>query len=315
MATTTYGTPYVQSSDLVSAYPGTSSTLATRVDDVSLKGNGLNDQTGTAYTLVLTDAGKTVTLSNASAVTVTIPTNASVAFPIGTIARFVNKGAGTVTIQPTGGVTLNGGNLTLPQFAAVQVVKLATDTWGQLDSIGIAPGLALMSPSSIANTGGTASASGGTVTFNAVTVLSLNGVFTSAFQNYRIVMEYSASAGNTLNARLRQAGTDNSGAGNYVNQQFFASGTGSGAARSSGATNFWLGEYSSTQRCALSADIYSPQLATPTNLFSLVQYSGNSAAIEIFAGTHNQSTSYDGLTLLPVSGTIEGTVRIYGYRN
>ena len=44
----------------------------------------LNAQTGTTYTLVIGDAGKTVTMDNASAMTLTIPANASVAFPIGT---------------------------------------------------------------------------------------------------------------------------------------------------------------------------------------------------------------------------------------
>ena len=83
MATTTYGTEYVQSSDLVSNWPGSSLSVANRIDNVSLVGNGLNNQTGTSYTLVLTDGGKNVTLSNASAVSVTIPTpvgNATDAF-------------------------------------------------------------------------------------------------------------------------------------------------------------------------------------------------------------------------------------------
>jgi hypothetical protein len=44
-----------------------------------------NDQTGTSYTLVLGDAGKSVWCDNASAVAVTIPTNASVAYPTNTV--------------------------------------------------------------------------------------------------------------------------------------------------------------------------------------------------------------------------------------
>ena len=43
--------------------------------------------TTTAYTLVLGDAGKYVTLSNAASITLTIPTNASVAFDVGTVVN------------------------------------------------------------------------------------------------------------------------------------------------------------------------------------------------------------------------------------
>ncbi len=68
MAVTAAGTPYVESSDLVANYPGASLSLANRVDQV-MQAPTQNAQTGTTYTAVLLDAGKTVTLSNASAVT------------------------------------------------------------------------------------------------------------------------------------------------------------------------------------------------------------------------------------------------------
>jgi len=129
MATTTYGSPYVANTDLVSAWPGVSLNVAQRVDAVSYAGNGINAQTGTTYTLVLTDAGKNVTTSNASAVTVTIPTNASVAFPTGTVIGITNLGAGTVTVSASGGVTLNGSTLTIAQYGRSSIMKIATDTW------------------------------------------------------------------------------------------------------------------------------------------------------------------------------------------
>jgi len=129
MATTTYGTPYVANTDLVSAWPGVSLNVAQRVDSVSYAGNGINAQTGTTYTLVLTDAGKNVTTSNASAVTVTIPTNASVAFPTGTVISITNLGAGVTTVAASGGVTLSGTTLTIAQYNRSSIMKTATDTW------------------------------------------------------------------------------------------------------------------------------------------------------------------------------------------
>ena len=128
MGTTTYGSPYVAASDLVSDWPNVSVNVADRIDDVAMKGNGVNAQTGTTYTLVLTDAGKTVSASNASAVTFTVPANSSVAYETGTIIRFVNLGAGALTVAAAGGVTLNGA-ASIAQYGGAYIFKSATDTW------------------------------------------------------------------------------------------------------------------------------------------------------------------------------------------
>jgi len=91
----------------------------------------LNAQTGTTYTAVLADDGKLVTCDNASAITFTIPTNASVAFGIGTQINVMQLGAGQVTIAGAG-VTLRsqGSKLkTNGQYAVITCVKIATDTW------------------------------------------------------------------------------------------------------------------------------------------------------------------------------------------
>ena len=98
---------------------------------LALKTQTINAQTGTTYTLVLTDAAKLVTLTNAAAVTLTVPTNTSVAFPVGTHVDWAQLGAGQVTVAPAGGVTVNA-TPTLKaraQYDAATLVKLATDTW------------------------------------------------------------------------------------------------------------------------------------------------------------------------------------------
>lgn len=105
-----------------------------------------NAQTGTTYTLVLTDGtpGSTtagVSLSNASAVTLTIPTNASVAFPTGWTIPILSLGAGAVTIAPAGGVTINspGGLLTIgTQYGTAVLNKTGTNTW-QVYGLGSLP--------------------------------------------------------------------------------------------------------------------------------------------------------------------------------
>ena len=103
--------------------------------DLALKANlslSINAQTGTTYTLVAADAGKLVTLSNASAITVTIPLNSSVAFPIGTQIGFVQTNTGQVTIAGAVGVTLrsyNSATKIVGNNGLAVAVKTGTDTW------------------------------------------------------------------------------------------------------------------------------------------------------------------------------------------
>ena len=91
----------------------------------------LNSQTGTTYTLVSADRGKLVSLANASSITLTIPTNATTAFPTGTRIDIIQTGAGQVTVGGAG-VTINSksSNKKLSaQGSAASLVKFATDTW------------------------------------------------------------------------------------------------------------------------------------------------------------------------------------------
>jgi hypothetical protein len=105
----------------------------------------INAQTGTSYTPVLGDADDTlVTLTNASAITLTIPTNAAVAYPVGSVLTFVQAGAGAVTIAGDTGVTINGvtpgAGTSAGQWAAWTLTKQATDTWlltGDLQTIAL----------------------------------------------------------------------------------------------------------------------------------------------------------------------------------
>jgi len=100
-------------------------------DDVWAKKLTLNAQTA-SYTLVLSDAGKIVTMNVASANTLTVPPNSSVAFPVGSNLTVVQIGAGATTLTAGVGVTINSfqSQVVLSgQYAAVTLVKTGTDTW------------------------------------------------------------------------------------------------------------------------------------------------------------------------------------------
>jgi hypothetical protein len=101
------------------------------------------DQTAD-YTAVLDDAYQVlVPMDKATAVAFKIPTNASVAFPVGTAITVLNKGAGLCTISAvTPGTTtvLSGGAVaaspTLAQYKTAVCIKTATDIWYVAGAIG-----------------------------------------------------------------------------------------------------------------------------------------------------------------------------------
>lgn len=97
----------------------------------------LNSQTAT-YTVVLADNKNTlVTMNVATANDFLIPTNASVAFPIGSVINVVQTGVGKTTIEAvssgTTTISSTGAAPAAPelraQFSAASCVKVATDSW------------------------------------------------------------------------------------------------------------------------------------------------------------------------------------------
>lgn len=122
--------------DLVKDGASAMRTIGNGFDDALAKLT-LNAQTAT-YTAVLTDnRNKLVTMSVASANDFLIPTNASVAFPIGSVINVIQIGTGQTTIKAvTSGTTTissTGATATAPklraQFSAASCIKVATDTW------------------------------------------------------------------------------------------------------------------------------------------------------------------------------------------
>ena len=87
------------------------------------------------YTLVLSDAGKHIYSANTGAQTITIPTNASVAFPIGTVITIVNRGTNPILLSASG-VSIFANNSAsalsipvVPANASVQLLKTETNSW------------------------------------------------------------------------------------------------------------------------------------------------------------------------------------------
>jgi len=118
-------------------FPYSTGDVLTAADMNGLVAFTVNAQTGTTYTATTSDTYQVlVTMNNASANAFKIPTNASVAFPVGTVLTVLNIGAGTTTISAvTSGTTtvLSAGTTaaapTLAQYKSAACIKTATDTW------------------------------------------------------------------------------------------------------------------------------------------------------------------------------------------
>lgn len=84
------------------------------------------------YTLALSDAGNTITMSSSSQKYITVPANSDVPFPIGTRLDVLALGTGLVSLTEGVGVTINSknGNKDIAaQYSGASLVKINTNTW------------------------------------------------------------------------------------------------------------------------------------------------------------------------------------------
>jgi hypothetical protein len=122
---------------MATGFPASTGDILTAAAFNGLVAYTVNADATADYTTVLTDAYQVlVPMNKATAVAFKIPTNASVAFPVGTAITILNKGAGLCTISAvTSGTTtvLSAGataaSPTLAQYKTAVCIKTATDTW------------------------------------------------------------------------------------------------------------------------------------------------------------------------------------------
>jgi hypothetical protein len=159
-----------------------------------------------------------------------------------------------------------------------------------------------------------------TTSFSGVTSQSINDVFSTTYDNYRILVKLDATVSGNIGVdwRLRVAGADNSSGvygvtTNYGYQSINASGfevNGGFAATAWGR----LVTCSANGGGMTSIDIFSPFLATQTLAYGhSVEFDVNTGAVRFSKGwRHNSATSFTGFSALS-SGNMAGTVSVYGY--
>jgi hypothetical protein len=177
-------------------------------------------------------------------------------------------------------------------------------------------GLILLTPTSIAYTGTSATISAnGSVTFSAVSNVTLNGVFSGDYDNYIVVQIVTSNSAAGTYIRIASSGTNQTT--NYTLQYLQVGGTSVTGSRTTSPTAHWTNASASTDPGGSITHIYGPNLNQPT-AFRSVNVSCDPSNVVRFldaATTHSLSASYDGLSLLPSSGSgLSGRVAVYGMR-
>ena len=197
-----------------------------------------------------------------------------------------------------------GGSVTLnePSTAIAYNLTLPTDN--------IQPGMNLITPTSVV--GGTFN--GGAISFSAASSISVNGVFSSLYDNYKLIFRTLPSTNNELDMRLRLSGTD--AVTNYIWQYVYAGATTIATAGST-ATYAQIAYIGSFNYNISEMILSGPALASNTSYICLNAYMNSASTVrqENWYGVHTTATAYDGATFYNNTGNMTGTLRIYGMRN
>ena len=177
-----------------------------------------------------------------------------------------------------------------------------------------AGGLVAVVPTSVAVGSGTGTVSAtGTVTFTGASSVSVNGCFSATYTNYLVLINWFTATSVDPTLRWRVGGVDNSTASSYV-CNVASTGATSWQVQTdtaSSATFSYSSGSASTAKTETLLYIYEPFLAVQT------RHNQNNAGTlsygqQQIVGKHNQSTSYDGFSILS-SSNLTGTLTVYGY--
>lgn len=150
------------------------------------------------------------------------------------------------------------------------------------------------------------------VCISAVASQSVNDVFSTTYDHYKILVTLTNTVGEGVIFRYRVSGADNS-TSNYFYESFSAFGTSTSAARSSSQTSYIIGS-ASTGTSMYEITLMSPFASATKSGFVLGTYNAPTTGIELQnkALGFNATTSFTGFTISTASGNNTGTVYTYG---
>ena len=173
-------------------------------------------------------------------------------------------------------------------------------------------GLVVQTPTTI-NVSGTATIeANGSVSFSAITLLRLNGVFTADYDNYMITWSGTSSGNTNLGLRFSKAGSDDA-SGTYWRRYVTASGT---------STYVYDGTYSQmylfgsggTWVNGQTAYIFRPYVNATSAVISQGVYDGGATYYADLNGLHLVVDQFDGFSIAPGAGTnVTGSITVFGF--
>ncbi len=211
-------------------------------------------------------------------------------------------------------------NSTLATDAEVAASYLTTASASTVYQTKASAGLTLLTPTSIANTSGTASiGANGTITFSGVSNVSLNGVFSSTYKNYRInfdnIIMPVGAGGTDLLLRLRANGTNTTT--NYTGAGFYMSHNSATVTGATVSSIFIANTDSNSGKAYGYIDLFAPFEVQETIASYAKPYryaAGTSGSYtHSYAFFQTDSTQFDGFSLVFGAGTGSGAVSVYGY--
>jgi hypothetical protein len=157
----------------------------------------------------------------------------------------------------------------------------------------------------------------GSADFTTSSAVNINNCFSATYLNYLVLINLTAVSATDadLSVRLRASGTDNT-TSNYFDNTYQNNGSSAGGNRVNSATSWSFGNMASSKatQLATQATFYDPFSSITTKVLSHSNRWNSSDNNQfIMANEHRVSSSFDGVSFIPSSGTISGKIRIYGY--
>ena len=262
-------------------------------------GGGAASTKTSSYTLVAADAGTTIQMNSASSTTITVNTSL---FAAGDVVFIQNIGAGVCTITAGTATVTTAGSLALSQWEGGQLYFTSASASIFFDYIQTSSAAALTKIS--------------TTTLSS-SYADISNIFSATYDRYLIVMEITA-ASDSIKFQLQNSGTRSTSGYNGAVSGYRYNATAYDASQSAAGDGYLLQLGTATSpgtNGMVEAIIVNPFAAATTRIsgtFTGVWNAGSFWTNGTFGITHNVATSYNGISILPVSGNMTGTFTVYG---
>jgi hypothetical protein len=215
------------------------------------------------------------------------------------------------------GLTALAVNDVVEIFAYTAFTVANAYTKAESDSlVGAAPGLKLLVPTSVAVGSGSGSVgTNGTVTFTGASSVSLNGVFSTTYENYMIQLFYKNTVGQSYTAlRYRVAGADDTNSV-YDSRTTYMASSSIGVTDQPNLTSQRI-SYGDNNGNYHTINISRPFIADKTyiKVASTNSNGANETYAEDYFGVFQNATSFTGFTIFPAANNLTGTIRVYGFK-